>query len=424
MHSAVPMIPPHAGRLDLAPRRRSRRAALALLLTGAGVSTVTAPAQAQERYVNLAVSTQYDDNLQRLPDEQKSLQPHDGQEVVTWIGADAGVAADFGLIDLRIDGGVAKRIFAHNEALNSEEYRLSARADYQALSGSAAVEALISRQNLSFNDPLFRGTSVRNLMRFGAEGDRRLIGDIRLAGRASFQSSSSPDAILSRADNQRYSYSVGLSYVSPLENRLEFGYSESITEGESERTVLIDGMPALYSSDATDRGVYAEIEYAPSVLLSVTARAGYTWHDDRSVLDADFEGVTQAASVTWSPIESISVVAMTNRSFSSNDELFANGVKSSSHSLSVQGEAWDRVTIAATVRRAERNFRYDLQADTPSVAPRNDSFWVFEAGSQYQTGIGVDVGLQFRHTRIKDSTIEGAIKDNSLMLSLSRRFRL
>ena len=424
MHNAEPTTCPHAEAPHLTLRPGRRRGAITLLLSGASVSLFTAPAEAQDRYVNLTVSTQYDDNLQRLPNEQKALQPHNGQEIVTWIGADAGAAADFGLIDVRVDGSIAKRLFAHNEALNSDEYRLAARADYQALSGSAAVNALISRQNLSFNDPLFRGTSVRNLMRYGAEGDRRLIGNVRLAGSASFQSSSSPNAVLSRADNQRYSYSLGLRYVSPLENRFELGYSESIVEGESEGTVLIDGVPALYSSDATDRSVYAELRYAPSVLLSVTARAGYTWHDDRSVLNADFKGLTQAASVRWLPIESVSVVAATNRSFSSNDELFANGVKSTSHSLSVQGRAWDRVTITTAVSRAERNFRYDLQADTPSVAPRNDRFWVFEAGSRYQTGIGVDVGVQFRHTSIRDTAVEGTIKDNSVMLSLSRRFSL
>jgi hypothetical protein len=82
------------------------------------------------------------------------------------------------------------------------------------------------------------------------------------------------------------------------------------------------------------------------------------------------------------------------------------------------------VTLTASARRAEREFRYDLQTDAPNAAPRTDRFWVFEAGSRYRTGIGVDVGVQFRHTAIKDSGTEGTIKDNSIMLSLSKRFQL
>lgn len=424
MASAVPRNPPPSGAHDLVFLPMPRCAALALLVAGVGAALSTVPARAQARYVNLTLSTQYDDNLQRLPSEQKALQPHSGQEITTRIGAGAGVVAELGLIDLRVDGSVAKRLFAYNDELNTDEYQLAGRADYQALSGAATLEALVSRENLAFNDPIFRGTSVRDLIRFAAEGDRRLIGNIRLAGSASFQSSSSPDAILSRADNDRYSYSVGLSYVSPLENRLEIGYSESIAEGGKERTIVVQNVPIFYSSDATNRSAYGEVEYAPSVLLSVTARAGYTWHNDRSVLDADFQGLTHAASVTWSPRESLAIVAATSRSFSSNDELFANGVKSSTFSLSVRGEAFQRVTITARARHTERNFRYDLQADTPTVTPRSDQFLVLEAHSQYQTGIGIAVGLQLRHTVVEDTAAEETIRDNSVMLTLSRTFEL
>jgi len=399
-------------------------AAMALLGTGAGVSLFPAPAGAQDRYVSLTASTQYDDNLQRRSEEHKSLQPHEGQEIITLVAASAGLVADLGQFDVQADGTVAKRLFIYNEELNSDEYQLNGRANYAALSGTAAVEALVSRQNLSFGDPIFPGTSVRNLIRVAAEGDRAFIGNIRFTARASYQSSSSPDAILSRADNDRYSYSVGLRYVSPIENRLELGYRESVGEGKRYRAIMVGGIPTLYSADSTDRSIYTEVEYAPSSLFSFTARTGYTWHDDRSVLDSDFEGLTYAASSTWHPTRSVTLVATTSRSFSSNDEMFANGVKSSDHSLAVRGDLWDRVAVNATARYAKRNFRYDLQTENPDVVPRSDRFLVLEAGAQYRTGIGVDVGLQFRHTRINDSAVTAPISDNLFALSLSRRFQL
>jgi hypothetical protein len=410
---------------DLAPTSRSGASHWALVVAGlASGLAVTAPACAQDRYVNLTVSTQYDDNLRRLPDDEKSFERNNGQEITTRIGADAGITANLGLIDFQVDGGVARRFFAYNDELNSEEYQLAAGADYQALSGSASVNALISRQNLSFNDPVFRGTSVRDLRMFSVDADRRLIGDIRLAGSAAYQSSSSPDPILSRADNRTYSYSIGLSYVSPLENRLEIGYNESTSEGDEVRTIIVGETPLQYTADAKNRGIYGEIAYSPTVLLSLNARVGYTWHDDQSVLDADFNGVTQAISLTWVPLENLTVVGMTSRSFSSNNELFSNGVQSSSYSLTAQGVAGPRITVNASARYAQRDFRYDLQADDPVIVPRSDRFWIFEAGTQYQTGIGVDVGVQLRHISIDDNGFRGSASDNSITLTLAKRFQL
>jgi len=271
---------------------------------------------------------------------------------------------------------------------------------------------------------VFRGTSVRDRMMFSVEGDRRVVGDIRLAGSAAFQSSSSPDSILSRADNKTYSYSVGLSYVSALGNRVELGYNQSTSKGEGERTILIGDIPTLYSADAKNRGIYGELEYSPTVLLSLNARVGYTWHDDQSVLDADFKGLTQAASLTWTPLQSLTVVAVTNRSFSSNNELFSNGVESSSHSVTVQGVVGPRLTVNAAARYAQRDFRYDLQADNPVTAQRSDRFWIFETGARYQTGIGVDVGVQLRHVSITDNGFRGSAEDNSITLTLAKRFQL
>lgn len=378
--------------------------------------------RAQDRFVQLSVSTQYDDNLRRLPDGRRSERPHDGSEIATLFSVDAGIAADFNLLNVRVDGNVAKRIFAYDDDLNSEEYRVAAIADYQAQSGSATLEALSSRQNLGFSDPIYRGTNIRQLNRIVAEADRRVLGNLRLAGSARFTASSSPDPVLSRANNTSYGYSIGLAYVSPLSNRITIGYNEAKTESSRERTLVVNGAPITYTGEANTRGAFARLEFAPTVTLSLDARVGYTWRDDKTVLDADFQGVTYDGSITWSPLESVRIVAAADRSFSSNNELFANGVQSSSYSLEASAVAAGRLTLTSLIRRDERNFRFDLQDTVSSLGPRTDRFLVFGAGANYMTGIGVAVGLNVNHVRINDDAVDDTIKSNSIFLTVSRRF--
>ncbi|WP_121119752.1 outer membrane beta-barrel protein [Croceibacterium ferulae] len=403
---------------------RSSQPFARLALTGlaTALTAYASPGTAQDRYFQVSASTQYDDNLRRRPDDQRSELPHNGSEIATFVSLDAGIAANFNLLTVRVDGNVGKRFFAYDNDLNSEEYRIGATADYQAQSGSVSLEAVSSRQNLGFTDPIFRGTNIRQLNRVIAEGDRRIIGNLRLAATARYSASSSPDPVLSRANNNSYGYTLGLAYVSPLGNRLTVGYSDNRTESTNERILVVDEAEIPYTGKATTRGVFGQIEYAPSVALAFDARVGYTWRDDRTILDADFQGITYNGSVTWQPLESVRIVAAANRSFSSNNELFANGVEATSYSLEGTAVAAGRLTLTSLIRHDERNFRFDLQDSVPALGPRTDRFWVYGAGARYMTGIGVAVGLNVNHVRIKDDAVSTTIKSNSVFLTLSRRF--
>jgi len=403
---------------------RSRTFAKLGLASLATVIGCTNPIWAQDKYVQLSASTQYDDNLRRLPDDQRSERPHNGSEIATLFSVDAGVAADFNLLTVQVDGNVAKRVFAYDNELDSEEYRVAATADYQAQSGSVTLEALSSRQNLGFTDPIYRGTNIRQLNRIEAEADRRVLGNLRLAGSARFTASSSPDSVLATANNTSYGYSIGLAYVSQLGNRITVGYDDARTESSSASILVVDGAPITYTGEASTRGAFARIQYSPTVTLVIDARVGYTWRDDKTILDADFQGVTYDSSITWSPLESVRIVAAADRSFSSNNELFANGVQSSSYSLEASAVAAGRVTLTSLIRRDERNFRYDLQDAVSTLNPRTDRFLVFGAGASYMTGIGLAVGLNVNHVRIDDDAVDSTIKSNSVFLTLSRRFNL
>lgn len=406
----------------LCPRSDRPAAGLALASLATVLIVYANPTKAQDRYFQVSASTQYDDNLRRRPDDRKSELPHDGSEIATFVSLDAGIAANFNLLTVRVDGNVGKRFFAYDTDLNSEEYRIAATGDYQAQSGSATLEAVSSRQNLGFTDPIFRGTNIRQLNRVSVEGDRRIIGDLRLAATARYSASSSPDPVLSRADNNSYGYTLGLAYVSPLGNRVTAGFSDNRTESTSERLLVVDGVEIPYTGKATTRGVFGQVEYAPSVALAFNARVGYTWRDDRTILDADFEGVTYDGSVTWQPLESVRIVAAANRSFSSNNELFANGVEATSYSLEGTAIAAGRLTLTSLIRHDKRSFRFDLQDNVSALGPRTDRFWVYGAGARYMTGIGVAVGLNVNHVRIKDDAVSTTIKSNSIFLTLSRRF--
>ncbi|WP_239806120.1 outer membrane beta-barrel protein [Croceicoccus hydrothermalis] len=394
-----------------------------LLLSGAfGTLPASQQAWSQSREISLKVLTVYDDNLFQLTDDQKdAVDPSD--EFSTFVGANLEYNTRISLFDITVNGDIGGRFYANNSQFNSEEYRLAGRTQYLAESGSAQFDAMLSRQNLSFSDPLFRGTNIRSLERFSVRGDRRILSDFHVAGSARVSSSSSPGSDLRGVNNTIYAYSAGIEYVSPIKNRIGVGYSQSRSEGDGLRTVLIGGDPILYSPEASSEGVYAEIIWTAPVTYSLSGRVGYTWHDDRSPRDIDYQGLTYNVAASWAPLRSLNIAARAVRSFSSNDELFSNGVVLNSYSLGVSGTAYGRLGFNAGIERAEREFRFLPRNGLEDSMNRTDKFWVLQAGLNYELGSGINAALSASRVLIDDSTIADDITSNAITLTLLKSFQ-
>ncbi|MEZ5656907.1 MAG: outer membrane beta-barrel protein [Sphingobium sp.] len=383
---------------------------------------VSAPATSQEKQIIVSATTQFDDNLLRVSDGAKASLPHNGREIVSLLSVGGVYQAELGSLTMGLSGSAAQRLFAYNDQLNSREFQLSSRLKYTALSGSAEVAGAYSHQNSSFNDPLFRGVNVQDLTSLKFRGDRRLIGDIRIAGRAGFSANSNSNDNVSRADNHRYSFSVGLKYVSPIENSFELGFEQSTARGSGDRLVLINNVASPYQADAVDKTVFGEVLWSPNEIWSLQSRVGYTWHNDQSVLDTDFNGLTTDASLKWSPAAATTLSFSASRSFSSNNEVFSNGVKLTAYSGQITTALFDNVALNGSVKHADRDFRYDLQASDPAAVSRRETFWVYSAGTAVDAGWGAKLGLQFNHIRINSDLNGFHATDNAISLSLSRPF--
>lgn len=110
------------------------------------------------------------------------------------------------------------------------------------------------------------------------------------------------------------------------------------------------------------------------------------------------------------------------RSFSSNNQVFSNGVKLTTYSGNLATTLFEDVALNMSVQRAGRDFRYDLQANDPAAVSRREVFWVYSAGTEFDSGWGTKFGLQFNHIRISSDLNGFRAIDNAVSLRLSRPF--
>jgi hypothetical protein len=102
----------------------------------------------------------------------------------------------------------------------------------------------------------------------------------------------------------------------------------------------------------------------------VDGRVGYTDHDDRSIINADFSGITSKVSTTWLPLETVRLTAKFARSFESESGLFANGIKTTNIAAELSADISDRLKMQTSAGRFWRDYRFDVQADIPVSARR------------------------------------------------------
>lgn len=376
-------------------------------------------ASAQERSADMLLTTQYEDNLLRTSKAVQDTLPHQGSDIITFASVTGGISTKLEPVSLEAGGTFGRRFYAYNSHLDASEYAASAKAEYLAESGSANLDGIFTHQNSTFNDPLFRGSNIQDRLRATARVARAIYGRFHLTGTANYSTNSNSEANVSRGDNHSTGFGVGFQYVSSLKNSIAIGYAESRATGAN-RSVIVDGVPVFYTAGSRNKSVSVNIEWRPSVIWSAHGNFGYTRHDDRSLLNADFKGFVANGTISWAPTPLLKFRLIGRRAFSTLNEEFSNGVKETNFAVEADLKASERLNIAGTIGRANREYRYDLQANDPTTAGRTEKFNTYQLDLNYQTGSKFQINLFFSRAERRANLAGYTFNANTVGLKLTR----
>lgn len=395
---------------------------LVIFAIGFALPMLTDQASAQQYEIGVAVSSRYDDNILRAQSAIKPTLPKQGEDIVTLVAANASMSSQLGLVDVNLRGLLSRSFFANHD-LDATEYNTSAEARYSTGTASVLLTAENLRRQLPFEDVRASGSIIQNLTQSGLTVSKTILGSVRLVGEAGYTRNIVSGGLISLNAAERFRFGGGLGYFSPTGNSVTLEYEQVNGSGLRERTVLIGGQPVSFTSDIRRYSVLSKLNYAISPITKVNASFGYTKHNDRTPLNADFEGFVANASVTWKPAEHIDIRPSFRRSFSSQSELFSNGIRVTSYGVRSSVSFLPQLSGNVNVSQEHRLFRYDLQAIDPVSLGRRDKISIASAGISYVTGIKLVTSLDYQYSA-RSSTLPGfQFKSNMVMLTLGYAIR-
>lgn len=385
------------------------------------VALSTTPALAQSKQAVIAVSTRYEDNLVRAPEALRNTLPADGADLVTAISISGGIVTKVGDIQLNLLAGGNQSFYANNSRFNAFGYQGRAEASYDTETTSLSASAERNRAQSSFGDASFGQRSLQNITRLALNGSRDVLGDFRVVGRFGLIKSDS-SGILARNNNQLVTFNGGIGYYSPTGNSITLEYQEAHTSSSAQARIVLDGATVFFSPRSRDFSILSTIAYSPGPATKVNVTIGYSDHDDQTILNADFKGLTANASISWMPMTSLTITPTFSRGFSSENRLFSNGVRITSYGLTTALTLGERWQTSFSYARVARLFRYDVQSDNPLSQQREETSNTFGAMASYQTNFDVAIQLSFQHASRSASLANYNYSDNIVSLSLSRQF--
>lgn len=381
-------------------------------------------AMAQDRQFLLTTSTRYDDNIRRASDVANEALPHGGADVITYVAATGQIDSRLGAVDLSLGANAGQSLFWWNGQFNALDYGTQGKLNYSGARGMLAIEAAHRRRPIALDEVTTTLNLRQYLTQANVEASREMLGAVRMVGHFEYQRSQTSSATGRRNDGQVFGFGGGVGYFSRTGNYLTLEYRERRSQGLLDSFVVINRQAVAYRARFCETSLAARILYAPSVVTQVQGSIGYTRHDDRSILDADFTGMQGDVSVTWSPTPSLTVTPRLRKAFGTENALFSNGVKVTSYGVGFKGGLGAHANWSAYFNREDRRFRYDLRADDPSLLARRERTDRMGLGLSYATGAKVQVGLNFERNR-RQSDLDGFdFSYNAVTLSLSRGLNL
>lgn len=385
------------------PGRRRARYGFALL----GIMALfagTGSAAAQSYRVTPSASVSYDDNLFRLPPAVRETLPDHGEDVVTYLAIDGNARTRIGVIALDVQAAAGRTFHANNPNVDTLDYIGKIAATYQT--GQATIDATASYLHapVSFADSNSTRRVLRSTTDLTLDASHDLLGNFRLVGRFEYQNLALSGGGLAAYATQRVTASGGFGYYSPSGNSITLEYTRTQGTGGSKKPVEIDNTVQTYRGDARDTSILSHIAYQITGITSLNGMIGYTRHDDRSVLNADFSGLVGNIALRWSPLPGLIVKPAFRRGFSAETLLFSNGVVSTRYSISVRDTLFGRLDVNLGLSRESRRFRYDLRATDPLALNRLERTTIANAGLSYRTGLKFALALDYEHNQ-RDSTL-------------------
>ncbi|WP_267387360.1 outer membrane beta-barrel protein [Sphingomonas sp. GC_Shp_3] len=409
----------HDSASTLPGKARSRFAAG--LLAGAALFA-SGSAAAQSYRVTPTASVSYDDNLFRLPPAIRESLPDHGEDVVTYLAVNGDAQTRIGVIVVDAQAMAGKTFHANNPAVDTFNYIGKLSAMYKT--GQATVDA--SASYLHAPVPFADSNSVRRVLRsttdLNLDASHDLLGDFRAVGRFEYLKIALSGGGLTAYSSDRVTGSGGFGYYSPSGNSITLEYTRTQATGDSPRPVLIGNAVQVYRGDALDSSILSHIDYQITGLTSINGTFGYTKHNDRSVLNADFAGLVGNIALRWSPLPGLVVKPAFRRGFSSETLLFSNGVVATRYSLSVSETVFGRLGVNVGLSRENRRFRYDLRATDPFAVNRTEQTTVANAGLSYMTGLKFSLALTYEHNQRDSTRVDYPYAANTFTFTISRDF--
>lgn len=401
-----------------APARRTSltigptAAALSLLLPGI--------ARAQKYEVTIDASSRVDTNIFRVPNSAAKTYPQNGADLLNFISLEGRGSDQRGDLSAELTGSLGQSLYSYNTSLNRFQYAASSQVDYAAPRTAVTLYGEHRLQPVAFED----SRSVRNVLqsftRLSADASRNVFGNIRAVGRVNHTRSRAADGTLQRNDSARLGYGGGLGYFSPTGNSITLEVARLQTTTFIDSQVRVGDGFLRYRPEFVENSIVSRLLYAPTALTKITGSIGYTWHNDRSALNADFAGVTADAAIEWSPLPSVFVTPAFRRAFSTDNGLFSNGVEVTSYGVSATAVVLGRLNVGSSLNHVRRDFRYDLQANDPLNLARVENTTRFNANVSLVTGLRFIVRVAYNHIGRSATLSQYSFGSDAVTLSLSR----
>jgi hypothetical protein len=403
----------------------ARRTPLAIGTTAAVLSLlVPGIARAQQYEVTVDASSRADTNIYRVPDSVAKTFPHGGADLLNFISLEASGSDKRGDLSAELTGSLGQSLYAYNPTLNRFQYAASSQVDYAAPRTGVTVVAEHELRPLAFED----SRSVRNVLqsftRLTTDASRNVVGDVRAVGRVSYTRSRAADNTIQRNNSTRLGYGGGLGYFSPTGNSITLEVARLQTTNFAESQVQFGDGFLRYRPEFVENSIVSHLLYAPTALTKITSSVGYTWHDDKSALNADFQGVTADAAIEWSPLPTVFITPAFRRAFSTENGLFSNGVEVTSYGVSATAVVLGRLNVGSRLGHVRRNFRYDLQANDPLNFARVENTTRFNANVSLVTGSRFVVQVAYDHIGRSATLSQYRFGSDAVTLSLSRKLTL
>lgn len=372
------------------------------------------PAETDPRPVQFSVSggIYHDDNVFRLSDS--AVVPAGVHKSDTIYRVGVGLRANLPVSQQRIvlDARVNSYTFDNNDRLDHVEYRGSAAWRWQAgqrLSGDLGY----SRRRYLGDLGEIQAT-VKDMItedRFFGSAGFMVTPRWRVRGAADWRKFDHSEATRSELDLRVTSGTVGLDYVTPLNNSI--GVQHKISQGEYDnRQAIVPGTTVANTYDEYETSAVMRWNIGPKSLFN--ARLGYTKREHDEVPARDFDGFTGRLSLDWAAGAKTLINASAWREIRSVEEFGTLEQAAASYILSTGfsiGPSWaptSKLVFEARYLHEKREYEGDPALSFPGSAgiQREDTF----------NGLRLAAGYTPRRNLRFSLAVERGDRDSNILL--------